>query len=467
MLTKETHPRLAAGIPTNELPQTFCDAVKISRNVGVRYLWIDSLCIFQDSKSDWSQEAAKMRGVYWNAICNIAATGADDSAAGMLKERNHHAVQPLIFTGSLSPHTMPSDVKSYVVVDSSTWHHYVRSALLNTRGWVFQERLLSPRILHVTKNKLYLECTAGITDETLGKGWDIRSHIKSSFSYSREGVSQGVSHFETTKEQTGQFSSNSMNSKVPEDTALQYWDEVVADYSGLAFTMPEDKFIALSGVIDEVKEYLEDEFMSGMWMKQFPAALLWNVDSDHTTPIERQEWRAPSWSWASTDKAVKFRTFEAIPIASEEPALKAFPRYELHVKVHIWPATLPLKPVQTGSTPRMGIICETVLGQDTVRIRVWPDGYGIVDQGSEAKLVATSWLLPVATGLLDQGNGLYYMRFVGGLLVTSSSTARVERLCVFHLEGDVRRFAIETNEWKGYDLLDKIRKLEQKHLVLV
>lgn len=426
-----------------------------------------------------------MRGVYWNAICNIAATGADDSAAGMFKERNQHAVRPLILSGTLSPHTMPSNIKSYVVVDSSTWHHYVRSALLNTRGWVFQERLLSPRILHVAPNKLYLECTAGITDETLGKGWDIRSYIKSSFLHSRE----GVSHFETTKEQTGQFSSNYMSSKVPEETALQYWDEVVAEYSGMAFTMPEDKFIALSGVVDEVEEYMKDKFISGMWMKQFPAALLWSVDSEHLNPIERREWRAPSWSWASIDKVVKFRTSEvvfreaigrapgpnliellqAIPIISEEHALKAFPRYELHVDAYVWSATLPLKSIPTASTPRQGTMCEVMLGQDTTRITVWPDGNGIVDQGSDAEPVRTCWLIPMATGLMDQRNSMYYMRVVGGLLVGSSTTdiARVQRLGVFHLEGDVRRFAVGNNKWKGYDLLDKIRKLEQKHLVLV
>ncbi|KAF9500250.1 hypothetical protein BDN71DRAFT_1192455 [Pleurotus eryngii] len=169
MLTRETHPRLTAGIPTNELPQTFCDAVNISRNIGVRYLCIDSLFIFQDSKDDCPRKQRK---------CEESTR--TQSATSLPRERT---TAPLV---------------------------------------ILDQRLPSPRILHVARNKLYPECTAGITDETLCKGWDIRSHIKSSFSRSGE----GISHFETTKEQTGQFSSNSMSSKVPE-TALQYWPSIL------------------------------------------------------------------------------------------------------------------------------------------------------------------------------------------------------------------------------------------------
>lgn len=63
-LTQSSLPRLEAGILTSELPKSFQDAIHITRELGVRFLWIDSLCILQDSVTDWQQESALMADVY-------------------------------------------------------------------------------------------------------------------------------------------------------------------------------------------------------------------------------------------------------------------------------------------------------------------------------------------------------------------------------------------------------------------
>ena len=66
-----------------ELPATFQDAVTITRHLGCRYLWIDSLCIVQDSVEDWQQESAKMRHVYRGSLVTISALSATSSKAGI------------------------------------------------------------------------------------------------------------------------------------------------------------------------------------------------------------------------------------------------------------------------------------------------------------------------------------------------------------------------------------------------
>src|SRR5436190_9880944 len=71
-------------IPMDELPRNFQDAVTVTRKLGFRYLWIDSLCIIQDSESDWLQESAHMGAVYANASCTIAASSAVSSRTGFL-----------------------------------------------------------------------------------------------------------------------------------------------------------------------------------------------------------------------------------------------------------------------------------------------------------------------------------------------------------------------------------------------
>lgn len=63
-------------IRAEELPQTFQDAIRVTRELGLRYLWIDSLCIIQDDAKDWNQEAALMGSIYENAYCTIAAAEA-------------------------------------------------------------------------------------------------------------------------------------------------------------------------------------------------------------------------------------------------------------------------------------------------------------------------------------------------------------------------------------------------------
>jgi hypothetical protein len=85
--TEATIERRIAGIPLADLPQTFKDAVSLTRNLKIRYLWIDSLCIKQRDKDDWEHEAGKMRSVYSQSFLNIAATSSAEGSGGCFKER--------------------------------------------------------------------------------------------------------------------------------------------------------------------------------------------------------------------------------------------------------------------------------------------------------------------------------------------------------------------------------------------
>jgi hypothetical protein len=76
------------GIPVQSMPQTFKDAVKITRKFGIRYLWIDALCILQDSKSDWEVQATEMAAIYRNSVFTIAADNATDSSGGCFANRD-------------------------------------------------------------------------------------------------------------------------------------------------------------------------------------------------------------------------------------------------------------------------------------------------------------------------------------------------------------------------------------------
>ncbi|KAJ0295977.1 hypothetical protein COL516b_012033 [Colletotrichum fioriniae] len=126
------------------LPKSFQDAVKITRALGLRYLWIDSLCIIQNDKQDWAFEATRMEHVFSSAYCTIAATAASSSAEGFLRQKANHPFVTLEGSGG---------VFTFVRKSIDDFHQDVEQAVLNQRGWVLQERALSRRTLHFTASQ--------------------------------------------------------------------------------------------------------------------------------------------------------------------------------------------------------------------------------------------------------------------------------------------------------------------------
>ena len=147
----------------NLLPRTFQDAVKITRSLGIRYLWVDALCIIQDDKEDLVAEIRKMEDVFRCAHVTISATCANGSDDGFLKaERKARLHYPLSYanrSGSLD--------MIYLCKPINAFERDVEQSALSRRGWVFQERALSRRIIHFTDVQVYWECGKGIKCETL------------------------------------------------------------------------------------------------------------------------------------------------------------------------------------------------------------------------------------------------------------------------------------------------------------
>jgi hypothetical protein len=144
----------------SELPKTFQDAVRVTRELGVLYLWIDSLCVIQyeDSLEDWNRESRRMESVFSQAYCVIAATAAADSNAGFL-ERD-------IRTGHLYVRDTSGN-EFYISDDIDDFDEDVGKAKLNTRAWVMQESVLAKRIIHFSAKQIYWECGEGIYCENL------------------------------------------------------------------------------------------------------------------------------------------------------------------------------------------------------------------------------------------------------------------------------------------------------------
>jgi hypothetical protein len=161
------------------LPKTFEHALVVARELKVGYIWIDSLCIIQDDPRDWQHESSLMHRVYSNSLCNIAATGAVDSSDGLFfgRDPGHvNAVQTyFLLEGTAKERGIykTSEVKFrglYDISEVDFWKNNVLDAPLNKRGWVCQESLLAPRILHFGKTQLLWECCEMEASEKYPKG---------------------------------------------------------------------------------------------------------------------------------------------------------------------------------------------------------------------------------------------------------------------------------------------------------
>jgi hypothetical protein len=166
------------------------------------------------------------------------------------------------------------------------------------RGWVFQERLLAPRVLHFGPQELWWECLEHVDCECSG--------ICSGAFYS-----------------TGQekFLSKMTHQRALADSALpqvsRRWHEIVEEFSQLGLTMQRDKFPALSGIAEQIKQLRSGAYLAGLWGDTIVTDLLW-YRLDPSTALATEKWRAPSWSWAAHDGPVKY--FDS-PHFLESPSL--------------------------------------------------------------------------------------------------------------------------------------------------
>lgn len=144
MTTTDTITERMQGMVLSEMPKSFCDAVIVTRRLGIQYLWIDSLCILQDSATDWENEAAKMGDVYKNSVLTISASSATNSHVGFLIARN-----PLEQLTCDLQHLAPNggNAERIQVVWPAPMNGENRT---NGRGWTLQELILSPRVLRYT-----------------------------------------------------------------------------------------------------------------------------------------------------------------------------------------------------------------------------------------------------------------------------------------------------------------------------
>lgn len=292
---------LEVGMPITNLPATFRDAVFVAHHLGVRYLWIDSLCIRQDCLDDWLKEAPRMQHIYGGAAVNIVAGHSDGPESGLFHARDSHLIES--FTVRAEWDDEP--VKDYVVWNETEFESDYTSAPLTQRGWVFQERLLAPRILQFGKMQVYWRCSELFACES----WPFGASSSSQQGYT---VRYGPDLDDL------ESSSDTDNIAKTVQSQTWKWERLIMQYSACDLTRPEDKLIALSGIAKLFRHVTGDRYLAGLWQSALPRLLCWyrransRREAQEATRARPVNYRAPSWSWASIDDAVSYDSREDI-----------------------------------------------------------------------------------------------------------------------------------------------------------
>lgn len=279
------------SVPWTKLPKTFQQAAMVTVRLGLKYLWIDSLCIVQDDSEDWMIQAAQMCDIFRGSRVTLAATNSTDSGDGLFRSVHKVELKPVgrkdkKVTMRISPShsTDPRDRRA------------VSNYPLLTRGWVFQERLLSSRTIHFSIDELSFECRQLQAQCECGTNaaWD-QDRVDYSDSFQ-------VTDVVNVRNQ---------------------WHHLVNDFSVLDLTFHSDRLPALAGIARQFgtthKEIL-GRYVAGLWAHTLLHDLLWHtaVPSPRQPPKARA---APSWSWAASPSSKNWNVY---PKATDDLQVVSF-----------------------------------------------------------------------------------------------------------------------------------------------
>ncbi|KAE8444618.1 hypothetical protein EG329_014449 [Mollisiaceae sp. DMI_Dod_QoI] len=291
--TSQTLGRMFKSIPVSSLSNTFSNAVRITRALGFHYLWIDALCIVQDSHEDWTTQVAQMSKIYSHSTLTICAASETQPP-----HTNKHKILDTTqkIGGSRSPcSTCDTGYRAFKPLVEDTPTTMLLDSPWSKRGWTFQERILSPRILYYSSNRIAWECDG--ERSTLDRVSRIRDSLKL----------LGIGKHSLPNKQEADPTFPLMRS------FRKTWRDIVREFSKRHLTVATDKLPAVAGVAYEMAAMSRQSYVAGLWKGDLINDLLWCRDFP-TIPLPRPTYRAPSWSWAAIDSPVVWSKAMECPV---------------------------------------------------------------------------------------------------------------------------------------------------------
>jgi hypothetical protein len=362
--------------------------------LGIHHLWVDALCIVQDDDIDWQIESAKMAAIYQNAFLTLAATSSSDCSGGCYLEKDVAVVEHEIYAGQASNTSSPIWVRKKL--NHWTVPPTQRSIQLHpllSRGWAFQERILSPRVLHFCGEEMVWECKETIECECGGLSAPFipkdqfdqmiepevdeelsneppdqvdgiierppnsllktqsnrntsrrRRRVREVFQVSEMRQKLGAKSSRFFQRLSHSHKNNNMEIAIYYATSYgMTWHRLVEQYSFLQLTKATDRLPALSGLAQRASLFL-GTYLAGLWSVNLLSDLMWRVDKLDFESMRSTQYTGPSWSWVAVTQPVEYWQDLENEILFEEHAREsAIPTLvsrcrETHIYSHVKPA---------------------------------------------------------------------------------------------------------------------------------
>jgi hypothetical protein len=281
-----------------ELSQILRDAIQIVLGLGYRYLWIDALCIIQDSADDWLFEASKMSSVFSGAVVTIAVADAEDQSQGIFRKRPTRCMRPFHVPWMRGiPHRdrmhIDGEAKYYIFPKTNLVGGGTRAkGTLDTRGWVLQEQLLSTRILYYDKGEIYWDCVTLSASESSPISASLLEVTNPDEIWALKLIRRTLA--------------GAINDVILRTSISDAWLEIIKNYSARVLTRHNDRLIALEGIIVPLKAILRENPVAGMWRENLWLQLTWWMQAPDSSANITIGFPAPSWSWLSVRKRIYY-----------------------------------------------------------------------------------------------------------------------------------------------------------------
>ncbi|RYN39767.1 hypothetical protein AA0112_g3660 [Alternaria arborescens] len=288
-------------IDPSTLPPTFQDTIIVARELGVSYLWIDSLCIIQDDKDDWARHAEHMDQIYENALLVVAAVSSNNGSVPFLgteapsTRSYYHSVGIGPRVSDASDGREPISclrARRREVLLSPTWI----DGPLESRAWAWQERHCAVRILSFTDLEVKWRCKVTVACEC-------------------------------------QYEDAAYKQRDEQKATLKNWHTWIGEYSTRDLTYGTDRLPAIASVASRLHTALESNYLAGLWEVKLPFNLGWYREEFTDGPSMRAQIRpamdngVPSWSWASNAmRSIRVWSYSWLPESMEpgpEPVLES------------------------------------------------------------------------------------------------------------------------------------------------
>lgn len=274
--TTNINDMISGQLRLSELPQTLADAVHVTRSLGIKYLWIDALCIIQDSSEDWERESEYMLTVYAKAHLVIAASSSSSATQGFLSHQRQHQSHHLTLPDHYG-YGKPVVLGAYVRPTS------YRTDPLDERAWALQEQHMATRRLIFSADELQWVCNTNIDCECgiLPYRPSYQSLLLPYADDMRQAVASGGPSLQIV------------------------WRKAVCDYTDRTLTHADDKLPAFSGLASWFGARVRSQYLAGLWKDSILQDLAWTV-SESSYQALPSDYRAPSFSWASVNERVDY-----------------------------------------------------------------------------------------------------------------------------------------------------------------